>query len=81
MTEAKHKKIDRVAVDALLVGIRNGLGYLGEEGAPILEKMANQKRHAGLCKNYSPATDIRRRYRLSSKGLLPSRRYQISSIT
>jgi hypothetical protein len=41
MTEAKHKKIDRVAVDALLVGIRNGLGYLGEEGAPILEKMGD----------------------------------------
>jgi hypothetical protein len=40
-TETKQKRIDRVAVEALLVGIRNGLDYLGKEGAPIFEKMGD----------------------------------------
>lgn len=41
IVETKHKSIDRAAVDALLVGIYEGLGFLGKEREAILEKMGD----------------------------------------
>jgi hypothetical protein len=42
MTETKHKSIDRAAVDALLVGIYEGLGFMGKEREVILEGMGDR---------------------------------------
>ena len=63
IVDTEHKSIDRVAVDALLVGIRNGLGYLGKEGEPILEKMGDRMLEyltmVGEVKSHSKLEEIR----------------------
>ncbi len=42
MNETKHKSIDRAAVDALLVGIYDGLGFMGKEREVVLEGMGDR---------------------------------------